>query len=67
MFISSEPDSKDALRLTAVFLGQQRVEVQLQTAAVSCSDRWGFEEVLRPAGGGVQGLDEAPGGGVQLR
>lgn len=57
----------DAVKLTAVFLGQQRVEVQLQTDAVSCPDGSWLEEVLHPAVSGVQRLDGAPRGGVQLR
>lgn len=64
MLILSYSVSENGLRLTAVFLGQQRVEVQLQTAAGLSRPR--SQEVLRSAAGRVQRPDGAPVGGVQL-
>lgn len=63
---AAKADSSDgSVLLTAVFLGQQCVEVQFD--ATSCPDGWSPVELLCLGVSGVQGLDRAPGGGVKFR
>lgn len=63
----SAEDVSGEVSLTAVLLGQQRVQVQLRSAAVSFLASPCPEEVLHSAVSRVHGLNGAPGGGVQLQ